>query len=162
MLDFGAAARKQQANSRHRSATISLESRGQRRGHGHLLAKGRQMDNLYPGLRGASGALKFFADRNIKWWDNPTSRDADMAAADNLYAQLNAAGIETLYDDRPDQAAGVKFNDADLLGLPIRLVVSPRNLRYGVVEIRGRADADASTAPLDGVIDVVRARLEAG
>ena len=84
------------------------------------------------------------------------------AAADGLYAQLNAAGIETLYDDRPDQAAGVKFNDADLLGLPIRLVVSPRNLRGGVVELRGRADADASTAPLEGVIDAVRARLVGG
>lgn len=75
MLDFGTTARKQQANFRHRSATISLESRGQRRGHGHLLAKGRQSDNLYPSLRGQSGALKFFADRNIKWWGNPTSRD---------------------------------------------------------------------------------------
>ena len=82
-----------------------------------------------------------------------------MAAADSLYAQLNAAGIETLYDDRPDQAAGVKFNDADLLGLPIRVVVSPRNLRGGVVELRGRADTEASTAPLEGVIDAVRARL---
>ena len=77
MLDFGATARKQQANFRHKSATISLESRSQRRGHGHLLAKGRQMDNLYPGLRGQDGALKFFADRNIKWWGNPTSRDEE-------------------------------------------------------------------------------------
>ena len=83
----------------------------------------------------------------------------EVAAADNLYAQLNAAGIETLYDDRIDQAAGVKFNDADLLGLPIRLVVSPRNLRDGVVEIRGRTDADTATAPLEGVIDAVWARL---
>lgn len=86
--------------------------------------------------------------------------NADVAAAaDNLYAQLNAAGIETLYDDRPDQAAGVKFNDADLLGLPARLVVSPRNLRDSVVEIRGRTDVEASTVPLDGVVGAVRARL---
>ena len=86
--------------------------------------------------------------------------NADVAAAsDNLYAQLNAAGIETLYDDRPDQAAGVKFNDADLLGLPVRLVVSPRNMRDGVAEIRGRTDVEASTAPLDGVVGAVRARL---
>ncbi len=86
--------------------------------------------------------------------------NADVAAAaDNLYAQLNAVGIETLYDDRPDQAAGVKFNDADLLGLPVRLVVSPRNLRDSVVEIRGRTDVEASTVPLDGVVGAVRARL---
>ena len=162
MLDFGATARKQQANFRHRSATISLESRVQRRGHGHLLAMGRQIDNLYLSLRGQNGALMFLANRNIKWWGNPTSRDdvEAAAAADDLYVQLNAAGIDTLYDDRPGQAAGVKFNDADLLDLPIRLVVSPRNLRDGVVEIRGRADADASTAPLEGVIDAVRARLD--
>ena len=86
--------------------------------------------------------------------------NADVAAAaDKLYAQLNAAGIETLYDDRPDQAAGVKFNDADLLGLPVRLVVSPRNLRDRVVEIRGRTDVEASTVPLEGVVGAVRARL---
>ena len=46
-------------------------------------------------------------------------------AADKLYQELWDRGVETLYDDRPDQAAGVKFNDADLMGLPLRLVVSP-------------------------------------
>ena len=162
MLDFGAAARKQQANFRHRSATISLESRGQRRGHGHLLANGRQSDNLYLSLRGQDGR-SCFSPTAVSMGGNPTSRDdVEVAAADSLYAQLNAAGIDTLYNDRPDQAAGVKFNDADLLGLPIRLVVSPRNLRDGMVELRGRTDADPTTAPLDGVIDAVRARLDGG
>ena len=80
-------------------------------------------------------------------------------AADELYDRLNAAGIETLYDDRPDAAAGVKFNDADLIGLPVRLVVSPRNLNSGVVEVRGRQDEEATTAPLAEVVDAVRARL---
>ena len=47
MLDFGTTARKQQANFRRKSATISLDSRAQRRGHGHLLAKGRQSDNFH-------------------------------------------------------------------------------------------------------------------
>ena len=47
MLDFGTTARKQQANFRHKSSTISLDSRAQRRDHGHLLAKGRQSDNLH-------------------------------------------------------------------------------------------------------------------
>ena len=83
-------------------------------------------------------------------------------AADALYGQLNAAGIETLYDDRPDQAAGVKFNDADLLGLPVRLVVSPRNLRDGVVEVKGRADEAAVTAPLGEGAEAVRALLAGG
>ncbi len=86
--------------------------------------------------------------------------NADVAeAADALYASLNAAGIETLYDDRTDQAAGVKFNDADLIGLPVRLVVSPRNLNNGVVEVKGRQDDEATTVPLADVADAVRARL---
>ena len=84
------------------------------------------------------------------------------AAADELYQRLNAAGIETLYDDRPDAAAGVKFNDADLIGLPVRLVVSPRNLNNGVVEVRGRQEEEATTAPLAEVVDAVRARLAGG
>ena len=145
MLYFGTTARKQQANVRHKSSIISLDSRAQRRGYDHLLTKGRQSDNMYLGLRGPNGALIFFADRNIKWLKNLTSRDdAEVAAAaDNLYAQRHAAGIETLYDDCPDQAAGVKFNDVNLLGLSVRLVVSPRNLRGDVVELRGRVDANA-------------------
>ena len=81
-------------------------------------------------------------------------------AAEDLYARLNAAGVETLYDDRPDAAAGVKFNDADLMGLPVRLVISPRNLNNGVVEIRGRQDEEATTVPLTEVVDAVRAKLD--
>ena len=82
-------------------------------------------------------------------------------AADKLYQELQDAGIEVLYDDREDAAAGVKFNDADLLGLPVRLVVSPRNLKAGVVEIKGRADAEAGSVPLGGVEEAVRDRLAA-
>jgi prolyl-tRNA synthetase len=83
-------------------------------------------------------------------------------AAHRLYEDLWKAGIETLYDDRPDQTAGVKLNDADLLGLPLRLVVSPRNLRNSVVELKGRREAEPSLAPMDEVIDQVRQRLAAG
>ena len=76
-----------------------------------------------------------------------------------LYRDLELAGIEVLYDDREDAAAGVKFNDADLLGLPVRLVVSPRNLKAGVVEIKGRVDSESGTVDLDAVIGEVRERL---
>ena len=89
------------------------------------------------------------------------SNEGVVAAADALYAQLNAAGIETLYDDRTDQAAGVKFNDADLMGLPVRLVISPRNLNNGVVEVRGRQDEEATTVPMADVVEAVRSRLAA-
>ncbi len=80
-------------------------------------------------------------------------------AAEDLYERLNAAGIEALYDDRPDQAAGVKFNDADLMGLPVRLVISPRNLNNGVVEVRGRQDEEATTVPIAEVLGAVRSKL---
>ena len=80
-------------------------------------------------------------------------------AADKLYQELEADGIEVLYDDREDAAAGVKFNDADLLGLPVRLVVSPRNMKNGAVEIKGRADSEAGSVALDSVVEEVRRRL---
>ncbi len=81
------------------------------------------------------------------------------AAADNLYQELSQQGVETLYDDRPDQAAGVKLNDADLLGLPLRLVVSPRNLRNNVVEVKGRSETDARLVAIEDVAARVRQAL---
>ena len=82
-------------------------------------------------------------------------------AADGLYQEMEAAGIEVLYDDREDAAAGVKFNDADLLGVPVRLVVSPRNMKNGVVEIKGRTESEAGSVPVDDVVAEVRRRLAA-
>ena len=72
-------------------------------------------------------------------------------AAEQLYQGLRNAGIETLYDDRPEEAAGVKFNDADLMGLPVRLVVSPRNLKQGAVELKARWDTEATLVPAEEV-----------
>ena len=70
--------------------------------------------------------------------------DDDVAqAAEDLYNQLWELGIETLYDNRTDQTPGVKFNDADLLGLPLRIVVSPRNLKNAQLEIKLRQDDDS-------------------
>ena len=87
------------------------------------------------------------------------SDDAVAEAAGQLYDRLWAAGIETLFDDRADAAAGVKFNDADLIGLPIRLVVSPRNLRQSAVEIRGRTADEAEMVALDDVVDAIKGLL---
>ena len=72
--------------------------------------------------------------------------------AEKLYRDLELAGIEVLFDDREDAAAGVKFNDADLIGLPVRLVVSPRNLKDGKVEIKGRTDSESGSVALDDVL----------
>ncbi len=59
------------------------------------------------------------------------------AAADKLYDDLQAAGVEVIYDDR-NVRAGVMFSDADLLGVPLRVIVSPRNLDEGIYELKSR------------------------
>ncbi len=66
--------------------------------------------------------------------------EATRSAADILYQELGANGIAVLYDDR-DETPGIKFNDADLIGLPLRLLVSDRMLAEGVVEVKPRAGA---------------------
>ncbi len=79
-------------------------------------------------------------------------------AANRLYEDLQAAGIEVLYDDRPERA-GVKFNDADLIGNPIRVSVSARTLERGEAEIKLRTASEASFVPLPEVVPTVRAML---
>ncbi len=80
------------------------------------------------------------------------------AAADDLYAALAAAGVSTLLDDR-DGAAGVKFNDADLLGMPWRVTVSPRTLEQQAVEIKRRTATEAEFAPIAGAAELIAARV---
>ena len=81
-------------------------------------------------------------------------------ASDDLYGRLWEEGIETLYDDRREEAAGVKFNDADSLGLPVRLVVSPRNLRQDSVELKLRRETESVLVPMDDVVRRVNATLK--
>ncbi len=73
-----------------------------------------------------------------------------VAAANKLYADLQKRGIEVLYDDR-DESAGAKFADADLMGCPIRLTLSPKTLEKGSVEFKKRTEADSSFMPLDNL-----------
>jgi len=68
--------------------------------------------------------------------------------AEGLYAELTSRGVEVLYDDRAE-SPGVKFNDADLLGIPIRVTVSPRSLEKGGVEIKKRAEKGAELISLE-------------
>ena len=84
-------------------------------------------------------------------------RDEAVAAdADALYDELQDAGIEVLFDDR-DDSPGVKFKDADLIGAPIRLTASPRNLKAGVVELKRRDVEEAEQVPRDEAVARVRA-----
>lgn len=85
--------------------------------------------------------------------------DEAARVADALYAELWAGGIAALYDDR-DERAGVKFNDADLIGLPLRVTVSARALAQGGVEFKRRADDARAIVALDDVLPRVRAELD--
>ena len=83
----------------------------------------------------------------------------ELEAAEKLYGQLKAAGLDVLLDDR-DERAGVKFNDADLIGIPIRLTVGSRGLANGQVEMKLRHENDRSDVPLDQVIERVKCEVK--
>ena len=77
--------------------------------------------------------------------------EATVAAAEALYAELQAAGVDTLIDDR-DERPGVKFRDAELIGIPFRVSVGPRDLAQGVIEITNRATGDKERVPADQAV----------
>jgi len=79
-------------------------------------------------------------------------------ATERLYAELTAAGIEVLLDDR-DVRPGFMFADMELIGIPHRVVVGDKGLDTGVVEYKGRTDADLTLVPLDGIVALLRERL---
>ena len=76
-------------------------------------------------------------------------------AAEQLYAELQAAGFEVLYDDR-DARPGVKFADAELIGIPHRLVVSERGLEAGELEYRHRRDSDSRMVKREEALELLR------
>jgi len=80
--------------------------------------------------------------------------------ANAMYDDLMAAGIEVLYDDR-EESPGVKFNDADLIGLPIRLTVSERAFQQGGVEFKRRDQTEKSLLPRAEVVERVKAEIAA-
>jgi len=73
------------------------------------------------------------------------------AAAESVYAQLSAAGLSVLFDDR-NERAGVKFNDADLIGCPVRVTVGERGLQNGMLEVKQRNETENKQIPLDAVL----------
>jgi prolyl-tRNA synthetase len=85
--------------------------------------------------------------------------EAEVAQADALYASLTSEGIEVLYDDRTDLSAGVKFNDADLIGCPLRLTFSRRNLKSDSVEAKQRSADERTLVPIDNAAAYVRQQL---
>jgi prolyl-tRNA synthetase len=79
--------------------------------------------------------------------------------AEKINAELVAAGLEPLFDDR-QESAGVKFNDADLIGLPLRLTVGERSLKNGGVELKLRGSGEMRTVAIDEVVSEARRELE--
>jgi prolyl-tRNA synthetase len=76
----------------------------------------------------------------------PSNDEAVRTAADALVADLEHAGVEVLYDDR-EETAGVKFADADLIGIPFRATVSKRTLKEDQVELKPRSASEAEFVP---------------
>jgi prolyl-tRNA synthetase len=72
------------------------------------------------------------------------------ATADKIYQELQREGIEVLFDDR-DDSPGIKFNDADLLGIPLRLTLSPRTVQSDSVEVKWRTERETQLLPLDNL-----------
>ena len=77
--------------------------------------------------------------------------EATVAAAEQLYANLTAAGVETLYDDR-DERGGVKLGSMDIIGLPWQVIVGPRGLASGVVELKNRRTGEKEELSIDSAI----------
>ena len=87
-----------------------------------------------------------------------TKSEAVKAAADALYADLKASGIDVLLDDR-NERPGVMFADMELIGIPHRVVVGERGLGEGKLEYKGRTDSEAEMVPLEAIGAFLKARL---
>ncbi len=84
-------------------------------------------------------------------------QEAVVAALEDLETSLAKAGLSVLVDDRPD-SAGIKFKDADLLGMPTRLTLGPRSLEKGGVEVRDRTTGEMNVVPIAEVAATIRNR----
>jgi prolyl-tRNA synthetase len=78
--------------------------------------------------------------------------------ADGLYEEMRSSGVEVMYDDRRE-SLGARFKDADLIGIPLRLTLTPRSLQRGGVEIKARGEAESHIVPIDDVVETVRGKL---
>ncbi len=79
--------------------------------------------------------------------------------AEKLYAELTEAGIEVLFDDREKERLGVKLADSELLGIPHRIVIAERGMDNGVLEYKGRGDAENTEVAMDDVVAFLKGKL---
>jgi len=83
--------------------------------------------------------------------------DTIRAEAEKLYTELTEKGIEVLFDDRPDVSAGEKFADADLIGIPYRVVASKRSIADGGYEVKKRTEENGKIVALDELLNLLKA-----
>jgi prolyl-tRNA synthetase len=91
------------------------------------------------------------------------SDEASTSAATKLIEGLEAQGVEVLWDDR-DERPGVKFKDADLLGIPLRVTIGSKGLASGNFELKPRTEKDpkkAEMVPIDKAVSVIAERVKA-
>ncbi len=88
-----------------------------------------------------------------------SDKEEVVEAAAKLYEELVDAGIDVLFDDRPERP-GVKFNDMDLIGFPVRIVVGKRGLESGEVELSLRRDGERRSTPIDQLVPAVQGLLD--
>jgi len=92
---------------------------------------------------------------------SPIGKDeGPLTKATEIYDALSAEGIETLLDDRSERP-GVKFKDADLLGIPLRITVGSRGLKQGTVELKKRIEAESEDVPSTDIVAATKAALAA-
>jgi prolyl-tRNA synthetase len=77
-----------------------------------------------------------------------------MSVARAIHNELEAKGIDVLFDDRPDRP-GVKFKDADLLGCPLRVTVGARGLKEGMIEVKWRQRKEIEKIPQEGIVEKI-------
>jgi prolyl-tRNA synthetase len=116
--------------------------------------------------RTAAAAVEQYADeKGISWPRTIAPFDVELVTlgkagseertfSDSLYAELQAAGLDVLYDER-DAGPGEKFTDAELLGCPVRLTVGRRTLGAGEIEVQVRRGRESRTVPVQGAADAV-------
>ena len=92
---------------------------------------------------------------------SPIGKDeAPLAKATEIYEALRAEGVDALLDDRSERP-GVKFKDADLLGIPFRITVGSRGLAQGTVELKERTENESHDVPMDDAVAAVQRAMAA-
>ena len=92
-------------------------------------------------------------------WKTFTDSQQNTYSAENLYNKLEHEGIDVLFDDR-EESPGVKFNDADLIGIPIRLTISERSIKNGGVEYKRRDKPEKMIIPYEDVISAITEEIK--